>query len=157
MKGNFEKCIAITLVFEGGYSNDPGDPGGATEWGITHINYDAYRKRKGLPFQSIRLITKDEMHEIYRHDYWDALHCDDLPVGYDLCVLDFAVNSGTGRAAQFVQAHHDIDSFQDARLAFLERLGHLWVLFGRGWSHRVQGIRAQAHALAASDGQSRQA
>lgn len=44
---NFAEALRRVLVHEGGYSNGAGDPGGPTLYGITHIDYDAYRRRKG--------------------------------------------------------------------------------------------------------------
>ena len=147
MIGNFERCLAITLQWEGGVSNDAADPGRLTKWGITHANYDAWRVSKRLPTQSVRAMTLDECKAIYRRDYWDAMSCDTLPPGYDLCVFDAAVNSGTGRARTWRAGYPTIDAFQAARLSFLQHLGHLWRVFGRGWGRRVTGIKAQAHAM----------
>ena len=42
---NFERCLAITLKWEGGYSNHPDDPGGPTMRGIIQREYDAWRKK----------------------------------------------------------------------------------------------------------------
>ena len=145
--GNFERCLAITLKWEGGYSNNPDDPGGATNLGITQREYDRWRDGKQLHRQSVRLITMDEARAIYRLNYWDAMQCDSLPLGYDLCVFDAAVNSGTGRARTWRAAYPTIHAIQLGRLSFLQRLGHLWRVFGRGWSMRVHGIETQALAM----------
>ena len=40
---NFQACLAFTLKYEGGRSNDPHDPGGPTMEGVTQATYDAYR------------------------------------------------------------------------------------------------------------------
>ena len=147
MKGNFERCLAITLKWEGGYSNNPADPGGATNFGVTWREYNRYRQNHGLPSQSVKLISKQEVRDIYLNNYWAAMKCDDLPAGYDLCVFDAAVNSGTGRAAAWEKGYKSIDNFCAARLAFLQHLGRLWRVFGRGWGQRVTGIKAQARAM----------
>ncbi len=148
---NFVRCLAVTLKWEGGYSNDPDDPGGATMKGITHAEYDAWRKTHGQSVRPVSQIADEEVAAIYRTNYWDAMGCEELPAGFDLCVFDAAVNSGVARAKEWLAAAKDIDPYCDARLAFLQRLGHLWKVFGTGWTRRVAGIRAQAHAFAGED------
>lgn len=103
MKGNFRELLPKVLVHEGGYVDDPQDPGGETNKGITHKTYDAWRKRQGQPTRSVKHITPEEVAEIYRQQYWNKIAGDDLPSGVDYAVFDFAVNSGPSRAAQFLQ------------------------------------------------------
>ena len=145
---NFDTCIDTALKWEGGYSNIPADPGGPTNLGIIQTEYNSYRHSKGLPLQSVRWITQAEARDIYRHKYWDVMHCDDLPAGLDLAVVDAAINNGTGRAQLWLNRTKDIDTFCDLRLHFDQSLGHLWNVFGKGWSTRIAGIRRQAKALA---------
>ena len=144
---NFEKCLAITLRWEGGYSNHPDDPGGPTMKGVTQREYDAWRRSQHLATQPVRNISGPEIQAIYRTQYWDVMGCDGLPAGYDLCVFDAAVNSGPGRAKAWAQGYKTIDTFQAARLSFLQHLGRLWRIFGRGWGSRVAGIKLQAKAM----------
>lgn len=147
MKDNFDKCLAITLRYEGAYSNHPDDPGGPTMRGITQREYDTWRKQQGKSTRSVRQLTDDEMRAIYRTQYWDAVAADSLVMGLDLCVFDAAVNSGVSRAQKWLSKSNDIDSFCDARLAFLQKTGRLWRVFGRGWRVRVMGVRSEAHAM----------
>jgi lysozyme family protein len=149
---NFERCLAITLKWEGGYSNHPDDPGGPTMRGVIQREYDTWRKKQGKSKRAVRQIEESELRAIYRTEYWDATNCGDLPAGFDLCVFDAAVNSGAGRAKEWYGRSRDIDGFCDARLAFLRRLGRLWRVFGAGWRRRVAGIRSDAHAMAGSPG-----
>ena len=147
---NFDACFAITLQWEGGYTNDPEDPGGPTNLGIIQTEYNKWRTANKQPLQSVRWITHDEAKQIYRANYWDAMNCDSLPAGFDLAVYDCAVNNGIGRAKQFLpQANGDFNKFCDLRLDFDKRLGRLWTVFGRGWATRIEGIRHQAATLAA--------
>ncbi len=99
----FEEALRIILRFEGGYSNDPKDPGGPTNRGITQKTYDAWRKAHGLPLQDVRYITNDEVRAIYREGYWQAAHCDSLPAPLNVVIFDIAVNSGVQRALRFLQ------------------------------------------------------
>ena len=99
----FERALALTLGREGGYSNDPIDRGGATQWGITHRVYNAYRRRMGLPLRDVREIERAEMEEIYRTSYWDVAGCNRLPYELAACHFDAAVNHGPQQATRFLQ------------------------------------------------------
>lgn len=145
---NFERCLAITLKWEGGYSNHPDDPGGPTMKGIIQREYNSWRKKQGRRTRPVRQIEESELRAIYRIEYWDAMACDGLSAGMDLCVFDAAVNSGVGRARKWLEDATDIDAFCDRRLAFLQGLGRLWRVFGAGWRRRVAGIRNDAHLMA---------
>lgn len=146
---NFEACLAETLKWEGGYSNHPDDPGGPTMRGITQAEYDRWRKKQGKSKRAVSKIADDELRTIYKTEYWDKLHCDSAPTGFDLCLFDAGVNSGIGRAAGWDSpVKYDIDEFCDARLAFLQQTGRLWRVFGAGWRRRVAGIRQTAHIMA---------
>jgi lysozyme family protein len=145
---NFESCLAITLKWEGGYSNHPDDPGGPTMRGIIQREYDAWLKKKGRAPSSVRNISDADVRAIYRTAYWNAMNCDGLAAGMDLCVFDAAVNSGTGRASKWLGQAQHIDDFCDARLHFLKGLGRLWHVFGAGWRRRVAAIRERAHLMA---------
>lgn len=171
MKQNFARSLAYLLKTEGGFSNDPRDPGGATNHGITQREYDAWRHRQGEPLQSVARIGGEEVIAIYKGDYWDKVSGDLLPSGVDYCVFDFAVNSGIIRAIHFLQHAlgvvadgiigpktlaaanadapvHLIAALSTARLDYLEGLktfGH----FGHGWMARVDEVEARADAMAA--------
>jgi lysozyme family protein len=165
MKDNFPTALAAVLVHEGGYVNDSRDPGGATNKGITQATYDDWREVN----RSVKLIEAAEVAAIYRARYWNAVKGDSLPSGVDYAVFDFAVNSGVARAARFLQmvvgaaqdgaigpatlalvngmdANRLIDAICDRRLAFLRSLS-TFDHFGRGWTSRVEGVRAKAKAL----------
>jgi lysozyme family protein len=146
--GNFERCLAVTLKWEGNYSNHPDDPGGPTMKGVIQREYDAWRKKQGKRPRPVRQIEESELQAIYRTEYWDAMGCEELSPGLDLCAFDAAVNSGVGRAKEWLTGAPSIDGICDRRLEFLQRLGRLWRVFGSGWRRRVAGIRAEAHRMA---------
>lgn len=98
----FEACLPFVLKEEGGYSNTPGDHGGATNCGITQYEYNVYRHGKGLPMQSVRDISSDEYREIYWQSYWQP-HCPTLPPGLNLSVFNINVNGGIGRGTRLIQ------------------------------------------------------
>ena len=65
----FEQALKFVLEREGGYVNNPNDPGGATNKGITQSTYYNWLKAKGLPNKSVKLITDAEVKEIYYKNY----------------------------------------------------------------------------------------
>src|ERR1017187_2238655 len=103
MKDTFLKhALPTVLQFEGGYSDDPNDPGGATNFGITHYDYDQYRKSNGEPHQDVRNITQTEVVDIYRNKYWVGVNGDSLPYPIDWLQFDCAVNMGIGTANEML-------------------------------------------------------
>ena len=104
MQGNFDKALARVLVYEGGYVNAAGDPGGPTMKGITQATYNSWRARQGLSAAPVRTISDKDVASIYRTDYWDRVDADNLPPGVDFCLFDAAVNSGVGGATRWAQA-----------------------------------------------------
>ncbi|TRC72741.1 hypothetical protein FJV83_10175 [Mesorhizobium sp. WSM4307] len=171
MDCNFARALALVLKSEGGWSDNPADPGGATMKGVTLANFRRYVKADAGK-ADLKKIGDDQVATVYRRFYWDAVLGAELPDGVDLAVFDFAVNSGPGRAAKYLQASVGvpqdgrigpatlaavktkpagvvIDQLCDARLAFLRRLP-TWATFGRGWSDRVGSVRAQALLMSAA-------
>jgi lysozyme family protein len=102
MKSNFDACFAKVIQSEGGYVNDPADRGGETNLGVTVGAWGAYLNRAIQPGE-MKALTVDTVKPFYKSMYWDKVKGDDLPVGVDYAVFDFAVNAGTGRAAKFLQ------------------------------------------------------
>jgi len=94
MSDAFTKAMDLVFAREGGYVNDPDDPGGETKFGISRAAY---------PNLDIAGLTQDDARSIYREDYWEAAHCDELPQGIDLAVFDMAVNHGVGAAIRALQ------------------------------------------------------
>ena len=99
----YNEALKRVLVHEGGYVNDPRDPGGATMKGVTQRTYDGYRKRLGLPSRPVSQITSAEVGEIYRRQYWAAVRGDELPAGIDYVLFDGAVNSGPVQSIKWLQ------------------------------------------------------
>jgi len=102
MKENFDASFARIIKSEGGYVNDPADRGGETNLGVTIGAWGAYLNRAIQPGE-MKALTVDTVKPFYRSMYWDKVKGDDLPVGVDYCIFDFAVNAGVGRAAKFLQ------------------------------------------------------
>lgn len=79
----------------GGYTNDPDDPGGETKWGISA----AYH-----PDEDIKNMTKERALEIYFDEYWVPAGCDTLPSPLCIVVFDTAVNMGVSNAVAYLKA-----------------------------------------------------
>lgn len=166
---SYDEALARVLEHEGGYSNDPGDPGGPTKYGITIFDARAYWKRDATA-ADVRAMPLDVAKRIYKEKYWNAMRCDELPAGVDYAVFDYGVNSGIGRAAKVLQrcvvvpidgrigpvtlaaaqranAPSLIEQICEERVSFLRGL-RTWPLFGRGWARRVREVHAAALAMA---------
>lgn len=162
MKSNFEKSLKYVLAWEGGYVNHPKDPGGPTNKGITQRVYDAWRKEKKLVPRSVVEITNAEVATIYRVQYWDRIRGDELPLGLDYAVFDYAVNSGTAKAIKSLQQcvgvkidgalgavtlakipdtqEDTIKALCEQRYAFVKKLS-TFKTFGAGWTRRIMGSK----------------
>lgn len=103
MSDKLEQALDWLLEEEGGWSNHPADRGGATMYGVTQSTYNAWRKKKGRPSQSVSKISKEEAKELYNEEYWKAASCDKLPWPISYLVFDAAVNSGVKRAILWLQ------------------------------------------------------
>lgn len=170
MKDRFAVCLRESLKWEGGWSNHPQDPGGATMRGVIQRVYNGYRDGQGLPRRSVRLIEEHELQEIYRRNYWEAIRGSELPPGIDLAVLDFCINSGPGQAVKSLQrvlglprdghlgaatmaAINRTDPadlvarYLSERERFLRAL-KTFPVFGKGWINRTTGIRSAALLMA---------
>ena len=165
---NFPACLAAVLQFEGGWSDNENDPGGPTMKGVTLATFQSFYP--GATVTDLQNITDAQLQAIYGSGYWQPVQGDELPSGVDLCVFDFGVNAGPGRAAKMLQdvvgAPQDgvigpqtllaveawarstlITNYCTARQAYYETLSG-YDEFGVGWSRRVQSVQAQSLALA---------
>lgn len=140
MRENFEIAFAGLMKNEGGYSNNPNDPGQETMWGIT-----ARVARENGYTGAMRDLPIETAKSIARSKYWDPVGGDDLPTPLDFQVFDASYNSGVERAEKWLgqaqQPHTDdvdkiIMRFDAYRLLFLDSLP-TWPKFGRGWAHRI--------------------
>lgn len=161
--------MASTLKWEGGYVNHPKDPGGATNKGVTQARYNEYRCDNGLPKRAVKSLTEGELQDIYRHYYWNVVKGDRLPLGLDLAVFDFAVNSGPSRSAKYLQRMvgvstdgkigpktlqavegmnipYVIQALCDERAEFVRGLS-IYSTFGRGWENRINDIKKTALSM----------
>ena len=155
---NWQKCLEAILHHEGGYVNHPKDPGGETNLGVTKRVYEEWGGTKDM-----KDLEVEDVEPIYKKNYWDRVKAESLPSGLDLCVFDFGVNAGTGRAAKYLQTmigttadggigpntlkalsnyvesegvEQTIKNYQAARQEYYESLS-TFKTFGKGWTRRV--------------------
>ena len=170
MLDNFDRSLGKVLVYEGGYSNNPKDPGGPTMKGVTQRVYNVYRSGKGQPVATVSKINDNEIQAIYKGMYWDRIDGDKLPDGVDFCMFDAAVNSGVGGSTSWAQGAMGIEvdgsmgqktmdaiiqsdpqdfirKFCSHRLGTLKRLS-TWGTFGKGWEARIANVQKVALAMA---------
>ena len=176
MEKNYQHCLEMILHHEGGYVNHPEDPGGATNLGVTKRVYEEWVGRT-VTLDKMEQLQVSDVAPIYKKNYWDRVKGDKLPEGLDLCVFDFGVNAGTGRAAKYLQKMigttadggigpntlkalkayvkenglvETIKKYQSNRQDYYESLS-TFDTFGRGWTNRNNDTTEYAIELAESD------
>ena len=165
MTENFDHSLDLVLKSEGGFVNNPKDPGGMTNLGVTANTWASFKGRNTNE-KEMRSLTRDDVAPLYEKKYWDACKCDDLPSGVDYLVFDFAVNSGPGRSVKILQKALGLPEdgavgpvtiqtidvmdkteliarFSDAKKQFYESLP-TFATFGNGWLKRVDEARVNA-------------
>jgi lysozyme family protein len=165
----FDQAFAIVVGHEGGYVNNPADPGGETKYGISKRSY---------PDLDIANLTETDAEAIYKRDYWDKLSLDIADAGLALVAFDAAVNNGVGAAIKWLQGALGVtpdgvigpqtlsalaacagDKAQAALVGMhasrINMMANLdtWKTFGGGWSKRLAQIPFQAAIMGGASGQ----
>ena len=166
----FETCLPIIIASEGGFVDDPADPGGATKLGITQATLSSWLGRPAS-IADVEALTPAAVAPIYRARYWNPAHAGDCPPGVDLMVFDESANQGVGRALASLQSALGVaadGAFGPATQAALaaadpgrlvraiaaNREAHYRALptfprFGRGWLARLERTTALALEMVA--------
>ena len=151
---DFDKAFELLSGNEGGYVNNPKDPGGETNWGITK-SVSVANGYTG----DMRTMPKETAKDIYKKMYWDKLQCDQLPFVVAFQLFDAGVNHGNAQAVKFLQralsvvddgvigaktiaATNSLEDLQIVMLFNAERIEFYTALktfstFGKGWIRRV--------------------
>jgi lysozyme family protein len=142
-----------------------------TNLGVTRKNWEAYLDHD-VTEADMRALTPEMVKPFYKRNYWDKIRGDELPSGVDYAAYDLAVNSGTGRAAKYLQkiagvpedgvigpqslkaiqkcdSEDVVDEICNMRLDFLKRLP-TFETFGKGWSRRVAEVSAKSAEMVQS-------
>jgi lysozyme family protein len=151
---NFDEAFTALLGHEGGYSNNPADPGGETMWGVT------WRVARANGYMGpMRDMPVEFAKGLYYARYWKSVRADELPTGVRFDAFDASVNSGPEQATKWLQeaVGAEVDGIIGPKtLAMLRTLqdgvtvarfnGYRlyamtdmrgWPSFGKGWARRV--------------------
>ena len=167
MASNFEECLDLVLKSEGGWVNNPADPGGETNLGVTKRVWEEY---VGHAVQSLKKLTKDDVAPMYELKYWRPCYCEVLPRGLDFVVFSMGVNAGPGRSVKLLQqsigcvpdgvigprtrelisasnSANLIAKFSETRREYYRSL-KTFPIFGKGWLARVDREEQEALQMA---------
>jgi lysozyme family protein len=171
MISNWQKSFELMLKSEGGYVNNPADPGGMTNLGVTKATWENWVGRESDEAE-MRGLTPEKVEPLYKKKYWDAVRGDEIENGGVAYLLfDFAVNAGVGRSIKTlqtavgvtpdggfgpmtmaaVQATDPVDlieRFSQAKEDFYRSLT-TFTTFGKGWLNRVADVKVKASAMLA--------
>ncbi len=166
----FQQAVDFTLGQEGGWVDNPADPGGATMYGITLAVFRAWHHDPSAEPEDLHAIQANEVEAIYRALYWNPVEGARLPAGLGLSIFDSAVNLGVRRATMLLQAALSVaqdgavgpvtlgaanamalgvllDRLAAEREAFYRRCAS-FAVFGRGWLNRTNACLLAAHQAA---------
>lgn len=156
MSLSFKQIFDRLIGHEGGYVDDPRDPGGETNWGVTKRTAQANGYTGAM-----KTMTRQQAYEIYRRAFWLRYNCEQMLDAVAYQFFDAAVNHGFGNASRMLQravnvaddgiignmtiaaikkmAISDVIMRLNAeRLEFYCKLG-TFATFGKGWVRRVAG------------------
>ena len=171
----FDHALEHVLEMEGSYTDDPHDPGGPTNRGITLAVFAAWRKsaltdaNRDALIRELKAIDDATVEAIYRRRYWEPAGCAEFAAPLAFMHFDAAVNHGVGTAIRILQeavgvdvdgeigpqtraavteasATRTLDRYAEIRRRRYRALPHFW-RFGRGWLARVDKTLARAKAL----------
>ena len=167
MASDYKECLDLVLKSEGGWVNNPNDPGGETNLGVTKAVWEEY---VGHPVTTMKNLTKDDVAPLYEQKYWRACYGEVLPRGLDFIVFSMGVNAGPGRSVKLLQQSIGcvpdgvigpatrslicasntatlIAKFSEIRREYYRSL-KTFPIFGKGWLSRVDHEEATALNMA---------
>ena len=167
MNNNFKECLDLVLKSEGGWVNNPADPGGETNLGVTKRVWEEY---VGHPVESLKKLTKEDVAPLYEQKYWRPCYGEVLPRGLDFVVFSMGVNAGPGRSVKLLQQSIGcvpdgvigpttrglisssnpttlISKFSETRREYYRAL-KTFPIFGKGWLARVDKEESESLQMA---------
>jgi lysozyme family protein len=139
---DFDHAFTIVVGEEGGYVNNPKDPGGETKFGISKRSY---------PNLDIRNLTIEDAKGIYQRNYWAPLGCDKFPWLVSLPLFDCGINCGVTEALLLLHKAERSSAtptgifveFMTQQALFKANL-KIFPTFGLGWFRRMFRITISA-------------
>lgn len=140
---SFEKALEFTLAWEGGYVNDPKDPGGETKFGIS---------KRAHPEIDIKNLDKIQAANIYKTKYWIPLNCQLASEPLDMVLFDTGVNCGVARTNTWSKLTNSWRTFIELRLNHYNKLrdykdkkgNQPYLRFYKGWMNRLNALKKKA-------------
>lgn len=131
----FELAFSFSKQWEGGYVNNPKDPGGETNFGIS---------KRAYPNLDIKHLTLGEAKEIYRKDYWEKLP-NISNDGLKIAAFDTAINVGIRRTTLWlanvaVKSASDLISIREEYYKTLVEKKPTLKIFLKGWLNRTRDL-----------------
>lgn len=103
-QGRFDFAVNVLLGHEGGYSNDPDDPGGETNFGITQADLNEHMKDITSFPSNVKDLTKIEAEYFYKVVYWDKYNYNAInSLSIATKLFDMCVNMGAHEAHELAQ------------------------------------------------------
>ncbi len=149
---NLEKALEFVFKWEGGHVNNPKDPGGDTNMGITSSTLSAAVKRGIVPADTtIANLTKVQATLIYKSFYWDANSCDKYSLPLCVAVVDSFIQHPISVTKQLIDlGQGDWRKFVQARKDFYTRLivkEPSMKVFQAGWANRMNDLSKYCEIL----------
>ncbi len=99
----FTKSLEFVLRWEGGWSSDQKQSTQSRMRGITQTEYDEYRLSQNKPKQTVKLISQDDLNDIYFNKHWILGKCQDLSFPLSMVHFDCVVNDNISSANILLQ------------------------------------------------------
>jgi lysozyme family protein len=111
---DFNQAFQLVIANEGGYVNDPDDPGGETYKGVARkifskwdgwIKIDLLKRQSGFPGNLDKDVElQQDVEDFYRVNFWNKVKGDDITnQKVAESIFDFGVNAGVGTSASLAQ------------------------------------------------------
>lgn len=152
----FEAAMDFVAQWEGGFSNDKDDPGGATNFGITLQT----AKENGLDIDGDGDIDVDDMKKmtmeaalaVYKNKYWNPLPI--MPWNVAIVAFDAAVNCGVERAKKWAQdamkTPDPVRAINESRRIYYNLIisrNPILAKYRNGWNNRVNDLTKYVEIL----------
>lgn len=107
MNTTWPQAAGFVRKWEGGYVDDPADPGGVTNYGVSlrwlrdvglDVDHDG-----DVDADDVRALTPELSLDLFRQRFWNAMYLDEIPGLPAVAVFDAAVNCGLARSARLAQ------------------------------------------------------
>ena len=156
----FIDCLTVTLGYEGGFSNDAGDPGGATNLGIELQEWNKWKESHGEPDSSVedfaKSLTEQDVEPISLQNYWMKVNDGSLPPPVDMAAFDSAVNLGVWEGLKYLAETENIADPKDRALTMCDLRIQTYhkiaenkpdeAQFLQGWLNRVNDLQDKIKA-----------